>query len=162
MKRLRAFVFACAVLGACCSLHSAGYIKFDGVDGESTDTDHKNWIEVSSVSTPPVQAREAGSGMATGRRTYEPIRFTKRIDKSSPLLARRLSDKSVIPTVTLSIDGKVCVLTGARITDITTQGEAEVVSFNYEKIEWTQATPPPPPVRAAPQQQSAAPARAGS
>lgn len=160
MKRLRAFAVACAVLGACCSLHSAGYIKFDGVDGESTDKDHKQWIDVSSVSVPPAQTREAGSGLATGRRTYEPIRFTKRVDKASPVLAKRLADKSVIPTATVSIDGRDCVLTNARISEITKQGEAEVVTITYEKIEWKQATPPPPPDRAKPQQQSAAPARA--
>ncbi len=32
------------------------------------------------------------SGLATGRRTYEPIVFRKRIDKSTPLLARALQE----------------------------------------------------------------------
>lgn len=41
-------------------------------------------------------AREAGTGMATGRRTYEPVVFTKRIDRSSPILARALCNNEVI------------------------------------------------------------------
>ena len=28
----------------------AAYIKFDGVDGEATDKDHKKWIDLVSVS----------------------------------------------------------------------------------------------------------------
>ena len=34
--------------------------------------------------------------MASGERTYEPIRITKRIDKSSPLLAKALCNNEVI------------------------------------------------------------------
>jgi hypothetical protein len=34
-----------------------------------------------------ITAREAGSGMASGKRQYQPILIRKRIDKSSPLLA---------------------------------------------------------------------------
>lgn len=41
-------------------------------------------------------AREKGSGMATGRRTYDPIEVTKRIDQSSPILARSLCNNEVI------------------------------------------------------------------
>jgi len=38
-----------------------------------------------------ITAREAGSGMATGRRMHKPIRITKELDKSSPLLAKSSS-----------------------------------------------------------------------
>lgn len=56
-------------------------------------------------------AREAGSGMATGRRQYEPVVITKRIDKSTPLIAKSTvgssSDmqSSTSPAMTLSFDG---------------------------------------------------------
>ncbi len=36
-------------------------------------------------------SRAAGSGQATGRRQYQPIRFVKRIDRSTPLLYRALA-----------------------------------------------------------------------
>ena len=41
-------------------------------------------------------AREASTGMASGERTYDPIRIVKRIDKSSPLLFKALCDNEVI------------------------------------------------------------------
>ena len=79
------------------------YLKSNGEDiqGESTQTSlgRENSIEclyfVDAVRT----AREKGSGMATGRRTFEPIIFRKRIDKSSPLLARGLCNNEVIQGV---------------------------------------------------------------
>jgi type VI secretion system secreted protein Hcp len=79
------------------------YLKANGSDiqGESTQTSlgRENSIEclyfVDSVRT----AREAGSGMATGRRTYEPITIRKRIDKSSPLIAKALCNNEKIDAV---------------------------------------------------------------
>lgn len=56
-------------------------------------------------------AREAGSGMATGRRQYEPVVITRRIDKSSPLLLKSTVGSSSdmqsadSPALTLSFDG---------------------------------------------------------
>jgi type VI secretion system secreted protein Hcp len=43
-----------------------------------------------------VTARETGSGLATGRRQYKPLLLRKRIDKSSPLLAKALTENQVI------------------------------------------------------------------
>ncbi|MEL6329928.1 MAG: type VI secretion system tube protein TssD [Planctomycetota bacterium] len=40
--------------------------------------------------------RDAGSGLATGRRTYEPIVFRKRIDKASPLIAKSLTNNESV------------------------------------------------------------------
>lgn len=39
-----------------------------------------------------IGAREAGSGIATGRRQYQPLLIRKRIDKSSPLLMRAITE----------------------------------------------------------------------
>jgi type VI secretion system secreted protein Hcp len=44
-------------------------------------------------------AREAGSGMATGRRRYEPIIIRKRIDKATPLLFKALANNEVVDGV---------------------------------------------------------------
>lgn len=41
-------------------------------------------------------AREKGSGMATGRRTYEPLRVLTRIGPHSPLVAKALCNNEVI------------------------------------------------------------------
>lgn len=42
--------------------------------------------------------REAGSGIATGRRQYEPLKITKRLDKSSPLLYRAMAFTKILYT----------------------------------------------------------------
>jgi len=68
------------------------------IDGDSTilSLDREDTIECLSFVDSVRTAREASSGMATGERTYEPIRIAKRIDKSSPLLAKALCNNEVI------------------------------------------------------------------
>src|SRR5262249_49244422 len=68
--------------------------KANGQDikGESSQTSlgRANTIECTFYQQSVLTAREAGSGMATGRRQYEPLLIRKRIDKSSPLIAKAL------------------------------------------------------------------------
>jgi len=76
------------------------FLKANGNDikGESSQTSlgREGSIECFSFRDSIRTAREAGSGVATGRRTYEPVIITKRIDKSSPLLAKALCDNETI------------------------------------------------------------------
>lgn len=76
------------------------YLKSNGEDvqGESTQTSlgRENSIECLYFEDSVRTARERGSGQATGRRTYEPIVVRKRIDKSSPIIARSLCNNEVI------------------------------------------------------------------
>ncbi len=79
------------------------YLKANGTDvpGESTQTSlgRENSIECVVFNSSVKTAREAGSGMATGRRQYEPIRILKRIDKATPLLYKALCENTVIEGV---------------------------------------------------------------
>jgi len=79
------------------------FMKANGnaVEGDSTQTSlgRENSIECLSFSDAVRTAREKGSGMATGRRSYEPLVFRKRIDRSSPLLAKALCNNEVIEGV---------------------------------------------------------------
>ncbi|MBK8240568.1 MAG: type VI secretion system tube protein Hcp [Deltaproteobacteria bacterium] len=76
------------------------YLKANGADvqGESTQTSlgRENSIECLFWSSEVETAREKGSSLATGRRTYKPITFRKRIDKSTPLLAKALCNNEKI------------------------------------------------------------------
>jgi len=76
------------------------YLTANGtkIDGDSTilSMDRENSIECLSFEDSVRTAREASSGMASGERSYEPIRIVKRIDKSSPLLAKALCNNEVI------------------------------------------------------------------
>lgn len=100
-------------------------------------------------------AREAGSGIATGRRQYQPLLIRKRIDKASPLLMRAMDRGEIFRTLTLSINeggggGRpatlmTITLTNAQIVAITHGGDcdddcdgtAEDVSFIATKIAWS-------------------------
>ena len=79
------------------------YLKANGADiqGEPTQTSlgRENSIECVYFQHSVRTAREAGSGMATGRRSYDPIVIRKRIDKSSPLIAKALCNNEVIEGV---------------------------------------------------------------
>ena len=76
------------------------YCKANGsdIEGDSTQTSlgRENSIECIFFEDSVRTAREKGTAMATGRRTYEPLRVVKRIDKSSPLLAKALCNNEVI------------------------------------------------------------------
>jgi len=75
-------------------------LKANGQDiaGESTQTslERADTIECTAFSNEVMTAREAGSGRATGRRQYKPLMIRKRIDKSSPLIAKALTNNEVI------------------------------------------------------------------
>ncbi|MEE9382655.1 MAG: type VI secretion system tube protein TssD [Nannocystaceae bacterium] len=75
------------------------FLKCNGEDikGDSTQTSQgrEGSIECLYFEDSVRTAREAGSGMATGRRTFEPLVIRKRIDQSSPLLARALCNNEV-------------------------------------------------------------------
>jgi type VI secretion system secreted protein Hcp len=79
------------------------YLKANGTDiqGESTQTSlgRENSIECITFQSQAITARERGTGMATGRRTYEPLTIVKRIDKSSPLLMKALCRNETIEGV---------------------------------------------------------------
>ncbi len=62
------------------------------IKGESTQTslDRKDTIECIAYEQPFANTRETGTGSATGRRQYEPLIIRKRIDSSTPLLAKAL------------------------------------------------------------------------
>ncbi len=76
------------------------FLKANGTDiqGESTQTSlgRENTIECLSWEETVSTTREGGSAIATGRRAHGPIIFRKRIDKSTPLLMKALSENTAL------------------------------------------------------------------
>ncbi len=76
------------------------YLKANGKDvkGDSTQESlgRKDSIECVSYEQGVQTAREAGTGMMTGRRQYQPLKILKRIDKASPLLYKALTQNENI------------------------------------------------------------------
>lgn len=152
------------------SAHSAAYMKLGDIKGEATHKDHKGWIEINSVSTPLMQASDvakpaatarSGVSVATGdvtgdgvaavktipKRNYEPIKFSKPIDKSTPLLRKAAQDGTVFATAIVDVDdpdnpGQMLryELKNVFITSYQTAGAAsssapqEGLSLNYEEV----------------------------
>ncbi|MDY7225756.1 type VI secretion system tube protein TssD [Hyalangium rubrum] len=76
------------------------YLKANGTEikGDSTQVSlgREGSIECVYYEQGVITARERGSGLATGRRQYEPLLIRKRIDKSTPLLMKALTENQVI------------------------------------------------------------------
>ena len=125
---LKALLFSITIT-LCLPALSAGFIKFDGVDGESRDKDHKGWIDVLSVSH-GAAPRDAASGLPTGKRQHRPVTITKPIDKASPELAEALASGRALSNVTIDVAGHVTVLKSARVVAIEKDGNGnEVVTL---------------------------------
>src|SRR5689334_6869301 len=66
------------------------FLKINGIEGESHDSDHKNEIEVLSFNWHVHQesTMHAGSGGGAGKATVEDFEFVHHVDRSSPNLMK--------------------------------------------------------------------------
>lgn len=109
-------------------------LKANGSDiqGESTQTDleRADTIECLMFKDNVRTARELGSRAAVGRRVHEPIEIIKRIDKSSPLLAKALCRNE-------KIDGVFAFFRPNPAGDGTTEKffEVEITNGRVDSIE---------------------------
>lgn len=129
------------------------FLKIDGLNGESTDEKHKDWIEIVSYNLG--MSQPASMASATGGRTAERVdmsdfSITKVVDKSSPYLALRCCDGEHLKSVKLEL----CEAGGSKhkymeivMEDVIVSGydpsgasggdkPEESVSFNFGKIKW--------------------------
>ena len=134
-----------------------GFLKIDGIPGESTDERHKDWMDVLSYSfgiQQPISAPAGVSGGASAERVhFQDFIITKPLDKSSPKLAVACADGMHIGKVTVELcraNGDKAKyfeyrLSNCMIISYRAGGSAggdenlpvETVAFNYGKIEWT-------------------------
>jgi len=91
-------------------------------------------IEVVSWSWGTSGAREASSGMATGKRQYQPLLIRKRIDRNSPLLLKACQSGQVFPLVTASMNGEVSKFTNVTLTNCSSSGDSEQFTLTFQKI----------------------------
>lgn len=90
------------------------FLKIDGIDGESTDDKHKNWIEILSFSWGLTQPA-TGSGSSGGARSSERVTasdfsIVKTIDKTTPKLMEKVCNGEHIKEIKLEL----CRNTGAK------------------------------------------------
>ncbi|MDH3610838.1 MAG: type VI secretion system tube protein Hcp [Nitrosopumilus sp.] len=151
------FIFGFLLIGSgflISDAYGAGYIKFDGIDGESEDKDHKDWINLLSFS----DGSKIREDSASTRYQYNvsDLIVVKELDKSSPKLAESIAMGKVFPKVEIHLDSEketyyVYELTNVMITSYTISGTnkdipTEEFSLNYEKITISESSKEPPKV----------------
>jgi type VI secretion system secreted protein Hcp len=134
----------------------AAYIKFDGVEGEAKDKDHKGWSDLASFG----QGLHQPGGGATGptRRRgdviVDDLTCSKELDKASPKIAESVCKGKIFPKV--EIDCTASTTDAGRVTyyryelknvmvtsyNVSGSGQSEDVpmedfSLNFEEIKTT-------------------------
>jgi type VI secretion system secreted protein Hcp len=134
----------------------AAYMKFDGVDGEAQDKDHKAWSDILTFSQGLTQPGGGATG-ATRRRgdvIVDDIQVSKELDKASPKIAESMCKGKVFPKVEIHLTasytdaGRITYyayeLTNVLVTNYSISGSGqaedvptEQISLNFEEIKVT-------------------------
>jgi len=123
----------------------AGFIKFDGIEGESVDKDHKGWSDLLSL----VESSDINEDSSSVRDQYETSReviVLKELDKASPKLAESIATGKVFPTVLINMCSEAephCIMSyeliNVWIASYSIAGSenkvpVEEISLSFEKI----------------------------
>ncbi len=110
------------------------YVQIDGIEGQSTDTAHSNWIDVISFSHGSSQETQfANQTNAAGRGVLAPLVFVHLLDKATPNLQKACMSGQNIASVKLEVCAQIggakqklyeVELTNARVV------EAKVVTVD--------------------------------
>jgi type VI secretion system secreted protein Hcp len=132
------------------------FLKIDGIDGESRDDKHKDWIEVLSFSWGTSHGGTTSGGTSRERTTHHDFQIVKSMDKASPLLAMASCDgkspgQAMFVARTAGKDQQEYLkikLTDILISSYNTTGSGddkplETVSLNFAKAEMTYAPQKP-------------------
>lgn len=134
------------------SAASADYfLKLDGIDGEADDANHPGAIQIESWSWGVTQMGTGGhgGGGGAGKASFSDLSVMKRIDKSTPLLAKACATGEHIKNATLIVTRKAqggtedyykLTLSDVTCTSLQQAGTgsdapSESVTFTYDKIE---------------------------
>jgi type VI secretion system secreted protein Hcp len=131
------------------------YIKFEGLDGEVLDENHRNWCEVIALDQAHSMST-SGSGLIRQKVSpiFEDIQIVKTIDKVSPKLAEAVCKGTVYPTVEIHVTAQAFgtsritylayelknVLVTSYAVDVASQSDdapREEVTLNFEQIKVT-------------------------
>lgn len=132
-----------------------GFIKIEGIEGESSDAKHVGWIEVTSYGVAHVQnisstASSAG-GASAERADFSEFTFSKFIDKASPLLALACASGTHIDSIIVElyrVGGERMKfmeykLTNCIISSVKAESKGERffpkehININFGTIEWS-------------------------
>ena len=126
------------------------FIKIEGIPGESTDSAHKDEIDILSWSWGMSNSSTLhdGSGGGAGRASFQDLSLTKSVDKATPLLMQGCSTGNHYPAAMLTVrkaggepfEYLKIELTDVLITSVSTGGSGgedrltENVTLNFAKF----------------------------
>jgi type VI secretion system secreted protein Hcp len=132
------------------------YLQIEGIKGESADSTHKDWIEVShvisAVHQPRADSVSTAGGLTSGKAQLSDITFRKLADLASPVLKQHCAMGKTIPNAKFEFmradgNGKpICYyrieLENLMISAVTSDsGDGgtlmEIVHIAYARIKWT-------------------------
>ncbi len=129
----------------------AMFIKFDGINGESFDANHKDWIDVLSFSYAVAQSTStaSGGGSGVGKANFGNFMFTHYNDTASPNMMKYCAEGKPIPKVVFSATkagpgnpeymkitfNEVFITAINDIGATNSPRSLEEISFSYAKIE---------------------------
>jgi type VI secretion system secreted protein Hcp len=133
------------------------FLKFDGIDGESTQAGHDKWIEVLSfnhgLSMPMTSAHSGGAAKAQHTPVFQDFTISKYLDKTSVTLNLKCAGGVEIPKINVHVltsaqageapvvrmewEFEKCFLSSIAIGGGTGDMPVETVSFTFSKVKWT-------------------------
>lgn len=84
-------------------VQAVAYIKFDGIDGETQNKDHKGWSDILSFSWGMHQPTLNFGRVSIKNIIIEDFVFVKEIDKASPKLMESVTSGAVFPNVEIEL-----------------------------------------------------------
>lgn len=124
------------------------FMKFKGINGESTEKNHKDWSDILSVKW-GVSAEPATPGHGTGAPVFDDLSWTQVMDKSTPALFGKIFSGKIIPTANIDFVGatthliyfqmefKDVFLTSLNLSGDTGKDTTVTGSFAYDSIRLT-------------------------
>jgi len=107
---------------------AAAFLKLDGVDGESRDKDHKDWIELVSVNG---LSKTDESSHSDRKAANQNLVLVKELDKASPMLAEACTVGESMGDVRVSHDGNTYTLKNATVVSFERKGNRETITLRY-------------------------------
>ena len=132
------------------------YIKLGDIKGEATDTDHKDWILIESMSSPMYRSVPAGAKdqqRTKGETTLGDIACSRQLDKSSTKLQEACANGTFFKEVEIhfctTVKNKQEPYLTYKLSDVIISSysfhgnssgsplPSEQVTLGYTKVEWT-------------------------
>jgi type VI secretion system secreted protein Hcp len=120
------------------------FIKFDGIDGESNDKDHRGWLDLVSFSWGLENTSNGKRGCIAG------LEITKAVDSATPSLLANAANGTSMPNAVLKVRKKgarqdylvivlrdVVVSSMRQTADNTTDGVTEVATLSFSQMSGT-------------------------